>query len=62
MVRKLARMEGALVGVSSGGNVWAALKLGRELVSRGESGVIVTVLCDGADKYLSEQFWDEEQA
>lgn len=30
------------------------------MVERGESGLIVTILCDGADKYLSEQFWDEE--
>jgi cysteine synthase B len=62
MVKELARREGALVGVSSGGNVWAARQVGRELAARGESGVIVTILCDGADKYLSEHFWDEEQA
>ena len=31
----------------------------RELAAAGESGVIVTVLCDGADKYLSEHFWDD---
>jgi cysteine synthase B len=61
MVRELARREGLLVGVSSGGNVWAARKIGREMVERGESGAIVTILCDGADKYLSEHFWDEEQ-
>jgi cysteine synthase B len=30
------------------------------LAERGESGTIVTVLCDSADKYLSEHFWDEE--
>src|SRR6267154_2445661 len=51
MVRQLARREGLLVGISSGGNVWAALQLGRELAARGESGLIVTVLCDSADKY-----------
>jgi cysteine synthase B len=60
MVRQMARREGLLVGVSSGGNVWAALELGRQLASRGETGVIVTILCDSADKYLSEHFWDEE--
>src|SRR5262249_39321477 len=60
MVRQLARREGLLVGVSSGGNVTAALRVGRDLVSRGENAVIVTVLCDSADKYLSEHFWDEE--
>jgi S-sulfo-L-cysteine synthase (O-acetyl-L-serine-dependent) len=61
MVRRMAREEGLLVGVSSGGNVSAALNVGRDLAARGESGVIVTVLCDSADKYLSEHFWDEEQ-
>lgn len=59
MVRRMAREEGLLVGISAGGNVHAAHRLGRELVQRGEKGVIVTVLCDAADKYLSEHFWDE---
>jgi cysteine synthase B len=62
MVRQLARREGLLVGVSSGGNVSAALRIGRDLAARGEAGLIVTILCDSADKYLSEHFWDEEQA
>jgi len=60
MVRRMARQEGLLVGVSSGGNVTAAVQLGRSMVERGETGLIVTVLCDSADKYLSEHFWDEE--
>ena len=34
--------------------------LARELAGRGESATIVTVLCDSAEKYLSEHFWDEE--
>jgi cysteine synthase B len=60
MVRQLARLEGLLVGISSGGNVSAARYLGRELAARGETGLIVTILSDSADKYLSEHFWDEE--
>jgi cysteine synthase B len=60
MVRRLAREEGLLVGISSGANVVAALRLGRELYHEGQSAVIVTIFCDSADKYLSEQFWDEE--
>jgi cysteine synthase B len=60
MVKKMARDEGLLVGVSSGGNVCAARQVGREMAARGENGLIVTILCDGADKYLSEHFWDEE--
>ena len=59
MVKRLAREEGILAGVSSGGNVCAALEIGRWLVREGRRGVIVTILCDGADRYLSERFWDE---
>ena len=60
MVRRLAREEGILVGISAGGNIQAALQLARELHGAGKKAVIVTVLCDSADKYLSEHFWDEE--
>lgn len=60
MVRRLAREEGLLVGISSGANVAAARALGRELHSAGENAVIVTIFSDGADKYLSEQFWEED--
>ena len=56
MVKRLAREMGLLVGVSAGGNVAASLALAEEI----ESGTIVTVLCDGADKYLTESFWEEE--
>jgi S-sulfo-L-cysteine synthase (O-acetyl-L-serine-dependent) len=59
MVRRLAREEGLLVGISSGANVHAACMVARELAGRGETGAIVTVLCDSADKYLSEPFWEE---
>jgi len=60
MVRRLAREEGLLVGISSGCNVLSATRLARQLAERGEAGVIVTMLCDSADKYLSEQFWTAE--
>jgi cysteine synthase B len=60
MVRRLAREEGLLVGISSGANVDAALQLGRGLYREGKSAVIVTMLCDSADKYLSEHFWEED--
>jgi S-sulfo-L-cysteine synthase (O-acetyl-L-serine-dependent) len=59
MVRRAAREEGLLIGISAGGNLHAAVTLGRELAERGEKAVIVTILCDGADKYLSEHFWDD---
>jgi cysteine synthase B len=60
MVRRLARDEGLLVGISSGANVVAALRLGREVYDAGQTAVIVTIFSDSADKYLSEQFWDED--
>src|ERR1041385_3458101 len=50
MVRRLAREEGVLVGISSGCNVHAATLLAREIAARGETGTIVTVLCDSAEK------------
>ena len=60
MVKRLAREEGVLAGISSGANVHAAARLAARLAAERRPGVIVTVLCDGADKYLSEPFWDEE--
>ena len=60
MVRRLARDEGLLVGISGGAAVIGALQVAREAVKTGQKAVIVMVLPDGADKYLSERFWDEE--
>jgi len=59
MCRRLAREEALLVGISSGANLVAATAVARHLVEAGRSGVIVTVLCDGAYKYLSESFWND---
>jgi S-sulfo-L-cysteine synthase (O-acetyl-L-serine-dependent) len=59
MCRRAAREEAMLLGISSGANLVAALKVARELHAQGESGVIVTVLCDSAYKYLSESFWND---
>jgi cysteine synthase B len=56
--RRLAREAGILVGVSSGANVAAALRVARTLTT----GEIVTVLCDGGDRYLSHAFWNEGAA
>jgi cysteine synthase B len=61
MVLRLAREQGLRVGVSAGGNVAAALDVAAE-VPRGVAATIVTMLCDGADKYLSEHFWEEAPA
>jgi cysteine synthase B len=57
MVRRLAREEGLLVGISSG----AALAATLDVASRLEHGVVVTVFPDGAEKYLSETFWTAEE-
>ena len=59
MTRWLGRHEGLLVGMSSGANVHAAREVGKKLAAAGQSGVIVTVLADGATKYLSESFWND---
>jgi cysteine synthase B len=52
----LAREEGILVGISSGANVAAAAEIASEL----DEGLVVTVLCDRGDRYLSEKFWSDE--
>jgi cysteine synthase B len=59
MCRRIAREEALLVGISSGANLVAARAVAKHLVDAGQTGVIVTVLCDGAYKYLSESFWQE---
>ena len=59
MTKRMARDEGLLVGISAGANVVAATKLAQRLADNGEGGVIVTILCDGAAKYLSEPFWHD---
>jgi cysteine synthase B len=53
MVRRLAREEGLLVGISGGAALAACLKV----ASRVRNAVIVTVFPDSADKYMSERFW-----
>ncbi len=55
MALRLAREEGVLVGVSSGANMAAAMRVASEL----RQGVVVTIFCDSAAKYLSESFWRE---
>jgi cysteine synthase B len=55
MSRRLAREEGILAGMSSGGATLAALKLANEL----DKGVIVSIICDRGDRYLSSELFDE---
>jgi cysteine synthase B len=51
MTRRLAREEGLFVGVSAGANVLAALRVAEKLP---EGSVVVTILCDGGYRYMSE--------
>ncbi len=59
MAKRLARTEGMLVGTSAAAAVAAALRIGEEQAAAGKEAVIVTILPDAADKYLSERFWEE---
>jgi S-sulfo-L-cysteine synthase (O-acetyl-L-serine-dependent) len=60
MAKRLAREEGLLVGISAAAAVVASLIIAREEAAAGRQAVIVTVLPDSADKYLSERFWEED--
>src|SRR6185369_7502133 len=53
MTRRLAKEEGILAGMSSGGALTAALKVASEI----ESGVIVFIICDRGDRYLSSSLF-----
>jgi cysteine synthase A len=57
--RRLAREEGILAGISAGANVWAALEVARRPESEGQ--LIVTILCDTGERYLSTWLWNEEE-
>ena len=60
MARQLSRGAGLLVGISAAAAVVGCLKIARELpLKKGHEAVIVTILCDSGDKYLSERFWTE---
>ena len=61
MARQLSRGAGLLVGVSAAAAVVGCLKIARELpIKKGQEAVIVTILCDSGEKYLSERFWTEQ--
>lgn len=53
MTERLAREEGIFVGFSAGAAVWAAVHLAEKLEAEGREAVIVTILCDRGDRYLS---------
>lgn len=53
MTRRLAKEEGVFGGISSGGATWAALQVAQQL----EKGVIVVIICDRGDRYLSSNLF-----
>jgi cysteine synthase B len=61
MCKRLAREEGLLVGISSAAAVVASLQIAAEESSAGREALIVTILPDNADKYLSERFWEDPE-
>jgi cysteine synthase B len=61
MCLRLARRSGLLVGVSAGAAVATALQIAEREQAAGREAVIVTILCDAAEKYMSERFWTETQ-
>lgn len=60
MARQLSRGAGLLVGISAAAAVVGCLKIAHELpLRKDQEAVIVTILCDSGEKYLSERFWTE---
>lgn len=54
MQERLAREEAIFVGFSAGAAVWAALKVAEELDKLEQKAVVVTILCDRGDRYLTQ--------
>ena len=59
MAKHVARTEGLLLGISAAAAVAASLRVAEEEHRADRRAVIVTILCDSADKYLSERFWEQ---
>ena len=59
MAKDLARNQGLLVGISSAAAVATSLQVAEQEAAAGREAVIVTILCDSAEKYMSERFWQE---
>ena len=62
MCKRLARTQGLLLGISAGAAVAAARDIAEEEARANREAVIVTILPDSADKYLSDRFWAEDHA
>jgi cysteine synthase B len=61
MARRIARDCGLLLGISAAAGIVGSLRVADELqLRKDQQAVIVTVLCDSGEKYLSESFWNEK--
>ena len=58
-MRHVRALTGRSVGGSTGTNVWGAFQLVSEMLSRGERGSVVTLICDGGDRYAGTYYDDE---
>jgi S-sulfo-L-cysteine synthase (O-acetyl-L-serine-dependent) len=64
MARRIARECGLLLGISAAASIAGSLRVAEQLelrleLRKDQNAVIVTILCDSGDKYLSERFWTE---
>src|SRR6202453_3266910 len=61
MARRISRECGLLLGISAAAGVFGSLKIAESLrLRKDQQAVMVTILCDSGDKYLSERFWTEK--
>ena len=60
MARRLARECGLLLGISAAAGIAGSLRIAEQTLRKEQTAVIVTILCDSGDKYLSEKFWTQE--
>jgi len=62
MARRIARECGLLLGISAAAAIFGSLRIAEQLaLKKAQPPMIVTILCDSGDKYLSERFWTEKQ-
>lgn len=60
--RALAREEGVFGGVSSGGAVWAARQVCKDLAAAGKDATLVCIICDRGDRYVSSPLFQQKDA
>ncbi|MCF3965490.1 PLP-dependent cysteine synthase family protein [Streptomyces fuscigenes] len=58
-VRALEGLVGRRAGGSTGTGLWSALRIVAEMIERGERGSVVTLICDGGDRYLDKYYSDD---